>query len=31
VNCHGVDERASVKELLASARIYAGLMTTFPG
>ena len=30
-NCHGVDERASVKELLASARIYAELMTTFPG
>lgn len=25
--CHGVDERASVRELLASARIYAGLIT----
>jgi succinyl-diaminopimelate desuccinylase len=25
-DCHAVDERASVKELLASARIYAGLM-----
>lgn len=30
-NCHGVDERASVKELLASARIYAELMTSFAG
>jgi succinyl-diaminopimelate desuccinylase len=28
---HGVDERASVKELLASAKIYAELMTTFEG
>ncbi len=26
-NCHAVDERASVRELLASARIYAGLLT----
>ena len=25
--CHAVDERAAVKELLASARIYSGLMT----
>jgi succinyl-diaminopimelate desuccinylase len=25
---HAVDERASLRELLASARIYAGLMTT---
>lgn len=25
-NCHAVDERASVRELLASARIYAGLI-----
>jgi succinyl-diaminopimelate desuccinylase len=30
-NCHGVDERARVKELLASAKIYAELMTTFEG
>lgn len=28
---HGVDERAKVKELLASAKIYATLMTTFAG
>jgi succinyl-diaminopimelate desuccinylase len=26
--CHGTDERAAVKELLASARIYARLLTT---
>lgn len=26
-NCHAVDERASLRELLASARIYAALMT----
>jgi len=26
-NCHAVDERASIRELLASARIYAGLLT----
>jgi succinyl-diaminopimelate desuccinylase len=26
-NCHAVDERASIRELLASARIYAGLIT----
>ena len=26
-NCHAIDERASIKELLASARIYARLMT----
>jgi succinyl-diaminopimelate desuccinylase len=25
-NCHAVDERASIRELLASARIYAGLI-----
>ncbi len=30
-NCHAVDERASVKELLASAKIYARLLTTFAG
>ncbi len=30
-NCHAVDERASVKELVASAKIYAELMTTFAG
>jgi succinyl-diaminopimelate desuccinylase len=30
-NCHAVDERAKVRELLASARIYADLMTTFAG
>jgi len=30
-NEHGVDERARLKELLASARIYAQLMTTFHG
>ncbi len=28
---HGVNERAKVKELLASAKIYARLMTTFAG
>lgn len=28
---HGVDERAEVKELLASAKIYAQLLTTFAG
>lgn len=28
---HGVDERAKVKELLASAKIYAELLTTFEG
>ena len=31
VDYHGVDERAKVKELIASARIYAELMTTFEG
>ena len=30
-NEHGVDEAASVKELLATAKIYAELMTTFGG
>jgi succinyl-diaminopimelate desuccinylase len=30
-NYHGVDERAKVKELLASAKIYAELLTTFAG
>ena len=30
-NYHGVDERAKVKELLASAKIYAALLTTFAG
>jgi succinyl-diaminopimelate desuccinylase len=30
-HCHAVDERAKVRELLASARIYAELMTTFAG
>jgi len=30
-NCHAVDERASVKELVASAKIYAQLLTTFGG
>jgi succinyl-diaminopimelate desuccinylase len=29
--CHAVNERAQVKELLASARIYAELLTTFAG
>ncbi len=29
--CHAVDERASVRELVASAKIYAGLMATFAG
>ncbi len=28
---HGVDERAQVRELVASAKIYAGLLTTFAG
>ena len=28
---HGVDERAKVKELMASAKIYAELMTTYAG
>jgi succinyl-diaminopimelate desuccinylase len=28
---HAVDERAEIKELLASAKIYAELMTTFAG
>ena len=31
VDYHGVNERAKVKELLASAKIYAKLMTTFGG
>jgi succinyl-diaminopimelate desuccinylase len=31
VDYHGVDERASVRELIASAKIYAQLMTTFDG
>jgi succinyl-diaminopimelate desuccinylase len=31
VDYHGVDERAKVKELLASAKIYAALLTTFAG
>jgi succinyl-diaminopimelate desuccinylase len=30
-DCHGVDERASVRELIASAKIYADLLTTFRG
>lgn len=30
-NYHGVNERARVRELLASAKIYARLMTTFQG
>ncbi|CAM2890562.1 M20 family metallopeptidase [Rariglobus hedericola] len=30
-NCHAVDERASVRELVASAKIYARLLTTFAG
>ena len=29
--CHAVDERAQVRELLASARIYAALLTEFDG
>jgi acetylornithine deacetylase/succinyl-diaminopimelate desuccinylase-like protein len=28
---HGVDERARVTDLIASAKIYAQLMTTFAG
>ncbi len=31
VDYHGVNERAEVKELLASAKIYAELLTTFAG
>lgn len=30
-NCHAVDERASVCELVASAKIYVELLTTFAG
>lgn len=30
-DCHAVDERASVKELVRSAKIYAELLTTFAG
>ncbi|HTJ79820.1 MAG TPA: M20 family metallopeptidase [Rariglobus sp.] len=30
-DCHAVNERASVKELVASAKIYAELLTTFAG
>jgi succinyl-diaminopimelate desuccinylase len=30
-DCHAVDERASVEELIASAKIYADLMTSFSG
>ncbi|MGC4071457.1 MAG: ArgE/DapE family deacylase [Nibricoccus sp.] len=30
-DCHAVDERASVKELLHSAKIYSQLLTTFAG
>lgn len=30
-DCHAVDERAPVKELVASAKIYAELLTTFAG
>lgn len=30
-NCHAVDERASLKELVATAKIYVELMTTFAG
>lgn len=30
-HCHAVDERASVRELVATAKIYAELMTTFTG
>jgi succinyl-diaminopimelate desuccinylase len=30
-NCHAVDERASLRELVASAKIYAELLTTFAG
>ena len=30
-NEHGVDEAASIKELIATAKIYAGLLTTFGG
>ena len=28
---HAVDERARVRDLVASAKIYAGLLTTFEG
>jgi len=31
IDYHGVDERAEVKELIASAKIYAELLTTFAG
>jgi len=30
-SCHGVDERAQLSELLASAKIYAALLTSFDG
>jgi succinyl-diaminopimelate desuccinylase len=30
-NCHAVDERASVKDLVATAKIYAQLLTSFEG
>ncbi|MEZ0216255.1 MAG: M20/M25/M40 family metallo-hydrolase, partial [Rariglobus sp.] len=30
-NCHAMDERASLRELVASAKIYAELLTTFAG
>lgn len=30
-NCHAVDERASLRELVSTAKIYAELMTTFAG
>jgi succinyl-diaminopimelate desuccinylase len=30
-DCHAVNERASVKELIRSAKIYAELLTSFPG
>lgn len=31
IDYHGVDERAKIKELLASAKIYAELLTTYTG
>ena len=31
LGCHGVDERARVKDLVQSAQIYAHLLTTFAG
>ena len=31
IDYHGVDERAKVKELIASAKIYAELLTNFRG